>query len=499
MLSSTKDRKIFSEANKLPQNSYQYQLYLSDQKAQISKLGLKRIHDLLPAQVGTDADTVTPRSPTGTDATYANILKFTELKLKNEEKESTIYGLFKSSLSDSFASDIRTIESDPANDTDKKKTYAIIALMNTKTAATRDATNANLNNELSQLPVVTKHKTSLDTLILFNYFNELYYLNNNNTLYPFDTLKTMYLNKLASDPGSETSLQREAIINKTDTTDWNTFYNYFSNYLTTRTALSTNSHPTTVTTVPTAPAAIPTPIATLGNVNNSTMQPINGYPAPQFVNQYNQQPYGMPYPAQRWDTSNQQGGYNGRRSSNSRLSSSNNRGSRNNNRGYHPYEPLNQMPPNANQSNQSRNQQHGRNGQNMNPSRNNGRQQQQQQYHQNNRNGQQPQQQQQQQQGNRNQNYGNNNNSQDPRNNTLASQFQINNANNNGNQQQSSYNNNEQLVQQIMQHSVNKTQVRELDYDHWNNDYSDNYDYDDDDNIVILPVNNTYSDVEDED
>ena len=496
MLSSIKDRKSFSEANKLQQNSYQYQLYLVDQNAQISKLGLKRIHDLLPAQVGTDEDTVTPRSPTGADASYANMLKFNELKLKNEEKESTIYGLFKSSLSDSFASDIRTIENDPANDTDKKKTYAIIALMNAKTAATRDATNANLNNELSQLPVVTKHKTSLDTLILFNYFNELYYSNNNNTLYPFDTLKTMYLNKLASDPGSETSLQREAILG-TSYTDWNTFYNHFSNYLTTRTALATNSHPTTVISVPTAPAAIPTPIATLGNVNNSTMQPINGYPAPQFANQYNQLQYGMPHPAQRWNTSNQQGGGNsGGRYSPSTRYNSQNRSTRNNNRGYHPYEPSNQMPPNANQSNQSRNQQQGRNGQNMNPSRNNGRQQQQQQYHQNNRNGQQPQQQ---QQGNRNQNYGNNNNSQDPRNNTLASQFQINSANNNGNQQQSSSNNNEQLVQQILQHSVNRTQFRELDYDHWYDDYSNSYDYDDDDNIVILPVNNTYSDVDDED
>ena len=79
MLSSTKVRKIFSEANKLQQNSYQYQLYLSDQNAQISKLGLTHIHDLLPAQVGTDEDTVTPRPPSGGDASYSNMLKFNEL------------------------------------------------------------------------------------------------------------------------------------------------------------------------------------------------------------------------------------------------------------------------------------------------------------------------------------------------------------------------------------------------------------------------------------
>ena len=60
-----------------------------------------------------------------------------------------------------------------------------------------------------------------------------------------------------------------------------------------------------------------------------------------------------------------------------------------------------------------------------------------------------------------------------------------------------------------MQHSVNRTQAREMDYNYWHNDYSNNYDYDDDDdmphlvdddnNYVILPVNNTYSDVADED
>ena len=144
------------------------------------------------------------------------MLKFDELKLKHEEKEATIYSIFKSSLGDTFASDIRTIENDPANNTDKRKTYAIIALMNAKTAATRDAINANLNNELIQLPVVTKHKTAHDTLILFNYFNELYCSNNNNTLYPFDTLRTTYLSKLDSNPGSETSMQRETIMNKTD-------------------------------------------------------------------------------------------------------------------------------------------------------------------------------------------------------------------------------------------------------------------------------------------
>ena len=496
MLNATKDRKPFSEANKLTQNSHQYQHYLLDQIAQLSKLGLKRTHDLLPDQVGTDQDTITPRAPTGTDATYHNMLKFDELKLKHEEKEATIYGIFKSSLGDTFASDIRTIENDPANNTDKRKTYAIIALMNAKTAATRDAINANLNNELIQLPVVTKHKTAHDTLILFNYFNELYYSNNNNTLYPFDTLRTTYLSKLDSNSGSETSMQRETIMNKTDITDWNTFNSFISNYLTTRTALATNSSSTIATTVPTVPAAIPTPMATLGNINNSMMQPLNGYPAPSFTNQFNQQPYGNPHPAQRWNTSNQQGGGNsGGRYSPSRNNNSYNR---TNNRSY-PYEPTNQMPPNSNQSNQSRNYNSGRNSQNMNPSRNNGRQQQQ---YQNNRNGQQ----QQQHQGNRNQNYGNNNNSKNPRNNTLASQFQINNTNDNGNQSQSS-NNNEQLVQQVMQHSVNRTQVREMDYNYWHNDYSNNYDddddmphlVDDDNNYVILHVNNTYSDVADED
>jgi hypothetical protein len=495
MLSSFSNRKPFSETNKLQQSSNHHQFYLTDCTAQISKLGLKHTHDLTPDQIGTEDDTITPRSPTGADATYSNKLKFKEVKEKDDNNHTIIYGIFKASLGDTFSSDIRTIEIDPANNTDKKKTYAIIALMNAKTAATLDAINLTLSNEINNLPVATKHKAALDTLILFNYFHELYYANNKNN-YPFATLKASYLRTLSSDPGSETSLQREAILG-TSYTDWNTFYNHFSNYLTTRTVLATNSHPTKVTTVPTAPVAIPNPIATLGNVNNSTMQPINGYPAPQFVNQYNQHPYGMPQAPQRWNTSNQQGGGNsgGRYSPSSRYNSQN-RSTRNNNRGYHPYEPLSQMPPNANQSNQSRNQQHGRNGQNMNPSRNNGRQQQQQQYHQNNRNGQHPQQQ---QQGNRNQNYGNNNNSQDPRNNTLASQFQINNANNNDNQQQSSSNNNEQLVQQIMQHSVNRTQFRELDYDQW---YDDDYMphlVDDDNNIVILPVNNTYSDVEDED
>jgi hypothetical protein len=485
-LLSLQKRKRFSQENKLRNDPAHIELCISDFMEQLNQKELATLHNLKPTEVLTDADNITPRPPPeGTENSYQNQDRYRQRIMAHNNSNTVVYTLLKSMLGDNYDSDVRYVDSNVTLTTVKQRVYALIDILNSKTQASIHVINLKLSNDLNRIGKQRTFQSCLDTLSIFNYFNELY-LMYNKVEYPFNTLIVTYISTLSDETTDNANTLREQIFNKKGINNWKEFNTYFSDFLIQRTSLSSSSKTS-------EPIIQPTPSSVeqlaISNINNSYTHPNNVYPPPPFINQYTGQ-------AMNQSNNNQQ---YGNRNGNGGKSSASFQHSQNRSR---PYEPTHQFPPNSNnRSNNNNNRYNGNNGYN---NRNNGNNNNNNNY--NNRNN-----------GNNNHNNGNNNknnnnnnnggynnknnnnnnsnngnngnNNHNNRNNgnngnnnrnTLASNFQI---SNNNSQAQSNFD--QQLFQNIMQAAINTSQIHNSinddDFDD-NNDDNNNNDNNNDNN-----------------
>jgi len=491
-LLSLQKRKRFSPENKLRSDPVHIELCISDFIEQLNQKELATLHNLKPTEVLTAADNITPRPPPeGVENTYQNQDRFRQRMVAHNNSNTVVYTLLKSMLGDNYDSDVRYVDSNVALTTVKQRVYALIDILNSKTQASIHTINLKLSNDLNGIGKQRTFQSCLDTLSIFNYFNELY-LMYNKVEYPFNTLIVTYISKLSDETTDNANVLREQIFNKKNINNWKEFNTYFSDFLIQRTSLSSSSKTS-------EPIIQPTPSSVeqlaISNINNSYTQPNNVYPPPPFINQYTGQAMNR-----NNNNSNNNNNYNNGRNGNKsryggRSPSNNQHVQDRTNRFFRPYEPAYQFPPNSNNRSNNNNRYNGNNGYNNrnngnnnnnnnynhrdngNNNNNNGG------YNNNNNNN-----------NNNNVNNGNNgNNNHNNRNNgnngnnnrnTLASNFQI---SNNNSQAQSTFD--QQLFQNIMQAAINTSQICNSIID---DDFDDNNDDNNNDNDNNNNNNNNY-------
>jgi hypothetical protein len=343
-LLSLQKRKPFSPENKLRGDPVHIALCIFDFIEQLNQKELATLHNLKPTEVLTEADNITPRPPPeGVENTYQNQDRFRQRIMANNNSNTIVYTLLKSMLGDNYDSDVRYVDSNVTLTTVKQRVYALIDILNSKTQASIHTINLKLSNDLNGIGKQRTFQSCLDTLSIFNYFNELY-LMYNKVEYPFNTLIVTYISKLSDETTDNANTLREQIFNKKDINNWKEFNTYFSDFLIQRTSLSSSSKTSEPIYQP-----IPSSVEQLAisNINNSYTQPNNVYPPPPFINQYT---------GQAMNHNNQQYG-----NRNGNIGKSPAKIQRNQIR-YRPYEPTNQPPQHSNnRSNNNNNQYNGNN------------------------------------------------------------------------------------------------------------------------------------------